>query len=164
MQRASFLEMNCSIAQTLEVIGEWWTPLILRDAMWGVTRFEEFQQRLGIARNILSKRLDRLVEEGVMERRTYDEGRQRHDYRLTEKGQDLWAVLVLMRQWGDKWIAGKGNESTLLRHTECGNIASAVLVCESCGKELERQALVPVAGPGLRDPDLLPAHLHATTA
>lgn len=156
MQRASFAEMNCSIAQTLEVIGEWWTPLILRDAMWGITRFDDFQQRLGIARNILSKRLDRLVEEGVMERRTYDAGRQRHDYRLTEKGKDLWQVLVVLRQWGDTWIAGEGNEPALIRHTGCGEVAHAVLTCDKCGEELHRREIAPVPGPGLRDERLLP--------
>lgn len=163
MQRASFAQMNCSIAQTLEVVGEWWTLLILRDAMWGVTRFEDFQQRLGIARNILSKRLDRLVEEGLMERRTYDQGRQRHDYRLTDKGRDLWPVIVMMRQWGDKWIAGEGNEATLVRHTACGNLTTAVLTCNGCGEELGPRELMPVPGPGLWDQGLLPAGLGAAS-
>ena len=106
MRRVSFADMNCSIAQALEIIGEWWTPLILRDAFLGVTRFEEFHDRLGISRNILSARLDTLVDAGVMERRTYEEARGRSDYVLTDKGRELWPVLTTLRQWGDKWLLG----------------------------------------------------------
>src|SRR6478752_4646818 len=98
--------MNCSIARSLEVIGEWWTLLILRDAFFGVTRFEVFQERLGIARNVLAARLDALVDHGVFERRCYDEARSRFDYVLTDKGKALWPVLVTIRQWGDEWISG----------------------------------------------------------
>jgi len=148
MQRASFEAMECSIARSLDVIGEWWTPLILRDAMAGVTRFEDFQQRLGIARNILSKRLDRLVAEGIFERVAYDEARGRHDYRLTAKGKDLWAVLVMLRQWGDKWVVGEGQEFALLKHTTCGNHTTAHLVCDQCGEQLHRRELRVVPGPG----------------
>src|SRR5829696_9377464 len=107
MRRASFEDMSCSVARSLEVIGEWWTLLILRDAFFGVTRFEEFQSRLGIARNILTKRLDTLVDAGIFERRVYDEARDRSDYVLTEKGRALWPVLVTLRQWGDEWAMGR---------------------------------------------------------
>jgi len=156
--------MNCSIARSLEVIGEWWTPLILRDAMLGVTRFEDFQQRLGIARNILSKRLDRLVAEGVLERRTYDEARGRHDYKLTEKGKDLWGVLVVLRQWGDKWILGEGNESVLLEHRSCGERTTALLVCDHCGEQLDRREVRMIPGPGLTEDQraLIPAARRGT--
>src|ERR671910_624925 len=102
MRRASFEDMSCSVALSLEVIGEWWTLLILRDAFFGVTRFEEFQTRLGIARNILAKRLDTLVEHGVLERRCYDNARGRYDYVLTDKGKALWPVLVTIRHWGEE--------------------------------------------------------------
>jgi DNA-binding HxlR family transcriptional regulator len=136
MRRASFEDMNCSIARSLEVIGEWWTPLILRDAFLGVTRFEEFQERLGIARNILSKRLDTLVEHGVLERRCYDEARGRHDYVLTDKGKALWPVLVTIRQWGDEWVVGSGQAPVALVHKTCGERTTAVLTCDHCGEEL----------------------------
>src|SRR4051794_17159634 len=109
VRRASFEDMTCSIARSLEVIGEWWTLLILRDAFLGVTRFEEFQERSGIARNILSARLDTLVEHGVLERHCYDEARSRYDYVLTDKGKALWPVLVTIRQWGDEWEVGNRN-------------------------------------------------------
>lgn len=156
MRRASFDGMNCSIARSLEVIGEWWTLLILRDAFFGVTRFEVFQERLGIARNILTTRLDTLVEHGVMERRTYDEARGRHDYVLTAKGKALWPVLVTIRQWGDDWIVGKGNEPVRMVHTTCGARTDASLTCEHCGERIHRRDVRVVAGPGLEDPDMLP--------
>jgi DNA-binding HxlR family transcriptional regulator len=106
MRRVSFADMNCGIAQALEVVGEWWTLLIIRDAVLGTTRFEEFHDRLGISRNILSARLDSLVAAGVMERATYEEARGRSDYVLTEKGRALRPVLAALRQWGDEWVLG----------------------------------------------------------
>lgn len=156
MRRASFEDMNCSLARSLEVIGEWWTLLILRDAFFGVTRFEEFQERLGIARNVLSTRLDTLVEHEVFERRTYDDARERYDYVLTEKGKALWPVLVTIRQWGDEWILGKGNEPIAMLHTSCGERTTAELMCSHCGEKLLRRDLRTVAGPGLDDPEFLP--------
>ena len=156
MRRASFDDMNCSIAQSLEVIGEWWTLLILRDAFFGVTRFEVFQERLGIARNILTTRLDTLVDHGVMERRTYDEARGRHDYVLTAKGKALWPVLVTIRQWGDEWVVGKGNEPVRMEHATCGARSHASLTCDHCGERINRRDVRVVAGPGLEDPDMLP--------
>ena len=99
MKRTSFSGMSCSIAQTLEVVGEWWTLLILRDSFLGVTRFDEWQRRLGIARNVLSARLDALVEAGVLERRQYQEHPPRDEYVLTRKGTDLAPVLDAMRVW-----------------------------------------------------------------
>ena len=107
MRKASFADMHCSIAQSLEIVGEWWTLLILRDAFLGVRRFEDFVSRLGIARNVLTNRLDTLVEAEVLERRAYDEPRGRYDYVLTEKGRALWPVMTALRQWGDEWIVGE---------------------------------------------------------
>jgi DNA-binding HxlR family transcriptional regulator len=139
MQRTSFEEMNCSIARTLEVIGEWWTPLIIRDAFFGVTRFEEFQHRLGIARNVLAARLDTLVDHGVLDRRPYDAARGRYDYVLTDKGRALWPVLVAIRQWGDEWIAGKGQEPVRMVHKTCGKRSIGILTCNVCGETLRRE-------------------------
>lgn len=140
--------MNCAIARSLEVIGEWWTLLILRDCFFGVTRFEEFQQRLGIARNVLTTRLDTLVDHGVLERRAYDEARGRYDYVLTAKGRALWPVLVTIRQWGDEWILGEENAPIELVHTTCGERTHAELHCDHCGELLDRRAVRAVAGPG----------------
>jgi DNA-binding HxlR family transcriptional regulator len=157
MRRASFEDMSCSVARSLEVIGEWWTLLILRDAFFGVTRFDEFQARLGIARNILAKRLDTLVEHGVLERRCYDEARGRYDYVLTDKGKALWPVLVTIRQWGDEWVVGAGKEPVVMVHATCGERTTAVLACDHCGEELQGRDVRVVAGPGLGDPAMVPA-------
>jgi DNA-binding HxlR family transcriptional regulator len=155
MRRASFEDMNCSVAQSLEIIGEWWTLLILRDALLGVTRFEEFHDRLGIARNILSARLDTLVEAGVMDRRVYDESRDRADYVLTKKGRALWPVLTAIREWGDTWVVGKGSAAVTMVHTTCGARTHAVMACEACGEPLRGREIRLVDGPGARADSLL---------
>ena len=142
--------MHCSVAQCLEVIGEWWTMLILRDVFLGVTRFDEFQQRLGISRNVLNQRLTHLVEHGVLEKVAYSERPPRYDYRLTEKGRDLWPVLTTMRQWGDKHAAPDG-PPLRLRHAACGRMTHAVLHCDKCGEPLDSRHVRAQAGPGDRD-------------
>jgi DNA-binding HxlR family transcriptional regulator len=152
----SFADMNCAIAQSLEIIGEWWTLLILRDAFLGVRRFDDFQARLGIARNILSSRLDTLVDAGVLERRVYDAARARSDYVLTDKGRALWPVLNAIRQWGDDWVLGEGNEPLELLHTRCGCYTQAVPTCDQCGEELRLEDVRSVPGPGLHDDSFLP--------
>ena len=148
VKRASFEDMNCSIAQSLEVIGEWWTLLILRDCFFGITRFEDFQQRLGIARNVLTTRLDTLVDHGVLVRVPYDEARGRADYRLTDKGRALWPVLTTLRQWGDEWILGEDHAPVELVHTTCGERAHAELSCDRCGEVLTGRTVRAVRGPG----------------
>lgn len=148
MRKTSFAEMNCSIGQSLEVIGEWWTLLILRDCFLGIRRFDDFVDRLGIARNVLTNRLDTLVENGVLERRTYDEGRARHDYVLTEKGRALWPVLTALRQWGDEWLIGEGNEPVLLEHKGCGHQINVVPTCDHCGETLDARDVRAIPGPG----------------
>src|SRR5215207_8178729 len=114
--------MDCSVARTLEVVGEWWTMLIVRDAFFGVTRFDDFQRRLGIARNVLTARLDKLVEVGVLERVAYQERPRRYEYRLTAKGRDLWPVLNALREWGDRWTAGDDGPPLDLVHRACGEV------------------------------------------
>ncbi len=147
VRKASFADMNCSIAQSLEVIGEWWTLLILRDSFLGVRRFDDFVERLGIARNVLTNRLDTLVDSGVLERRAYDEGRGRYDYVLTEKGRALWPVLTALRQWGDEWILGAGNEPLLLEHRSCGQNTTAQMTCNVCGETLDARSVRAVQSP-----------------
>src|SRR5688572_13736246 len=127
MKRTSFEDMNCSVARTLEVVGEWWTMLVVRDAFLGVRRFEEFQRRLGIARNVLSARLQTLVDHGILERREYQTRPVRYEYRLTEKGLDLYPVLVSLLRWGDRWQAGPDGPPVVLVHEECGHDAEPVL-------------------------------------
>ncbi len=124
------------MAQCLEVVGEWWTMLILRDSFMGVTRFEDFQQRLGISRNILQVRLGTLVRAGVLERVRYQEHPPRDDYKLTAKGLDLWPVLNAMREWGDRYAAPFGPPVTIV-HRSCGSRTHGVLTCEHCGQPLD---------------------------
>src|SRR5437016_542033 len=121
MRRTSFEGVNCSVAQCLEVVGEWWTMLIVREAFFGVTRFDDFQERTGIARNVLSLRLDHLVGHGVLDRVPYQDHPVRYDYRLTEKGADLWQVLTAMREWGDRWAAPNGPPVAIV-HKTCGHV------------------------------------------
>jgi DNA-binding HxlR family transcriptional regulator len=139
--------MHCSVAQCLEVIGEWWSMLIIRDAFLGVTRFDQFQARLGVSRNILSQRLGRLVDEGILDRVAYSEHPPRYDYRLTTKGRDLWPVLTAMRQWGDRYAAPDGPPLRLV-HKSCGKVSEAVMVCSECGEPLAARDVRAVAGPG----------------
>src|SRR5919197_2064894 len=107
MLKRDYEGQNCSIARALEVVGERWTLLIVRDAFLGLRRFEQFQESLGIARNVLTDRLNRLVEEGILERVRYSERPERFEYRLTQKGRDLHLALAGLRQWGDRYLGGK---------------------------------------------------------
>jgi DNA-binding HxlR family transcriptional regulator len=147
MERKSFADMHCSVAQCLEVVGEWWSMLLIRDAFLGVTRFDQFQERLGISRNILNQRLTRLVDEGLMRRVQYSEHPPRYDYRLTAKGRDLWPVLTAMRQWGDKYAAPDGPPLDVI-HKACGSVSHAVMTCSACGERLTPREVRAVAGPG----------------
>lgn len=106
MRRKTFAHMNCSIARALEQIGEWWTFLIVREALMGTRRFDKFQGHLGIARNILAARLKKLVARGILERVAAPEDARRVEYRLTDKGRALFPVLMALRQWGDRWVVG----------------------------------------------------------
>jgi DNA-binding HxlR family transcriptional regulator len=152
MQRTSFGGMNCSVAQCLEVVGEWWSLLILRDAFLGVTRFDHFEARLGIARNILTRRLIRLVDNGVLKRVPYDDHPPRSEYRLTPKGRDLWHVMTALRQWGDRWAAPRG-APLKIKHTGCGRVVEVVPVCSHCGERLDARAVTAIAGPAASDGD-----------
>src|SRR5579884_1427736 len=135
MRRKRFADMACPIARSLDIVGEWWTLLIVRDALVGATRFEEFR-RTGIADNILSSRLDLLVREGILERRAYQEHPVRHEYLLTEKGRDLLPVVVALGMWGLKWTEGPGRAPRLL-HTVCNAEVSQTFACPACGERVQ---------------------------
>jgi DNA-binding HxlR family transcriptional regulator len=135
----------------LEVVGEWWSMLILRDAFLGVTRFDQFQERLGISRNVLNQRLTHLVEAGVLVKVPYSDHPPRHDYRLTDKGRDLWPVVTTMRQWGDKYAAPDGPPLQVM-HKACGEISDAVLTCSTCGEPIGARDIRGVRGPGAVEP------------
>lgn len=137
MVRSRFESMDCSVARTLAVIGDAWTLLVIRDAFRGVTRFDEFQADLGIARNVLSHRLRLLVREGILERRQYSQHPPRFEYRLTPKGRDLYPIILSLLRWGDRWAAGPDGPPLLLVHAPCGKATHGVLVCEQCGEPLQ---------------------------
>jgi DNA-binding HxlR family transcriptional regulator len=124
---------DCSVARALSVIGDRWTLLVLREAFWRVRRFEDFQARTGAPRPVLADRLRMLVDEGVFERRRYSERPERFEYRLTEKGLDLYPVLISLLRWGDRWMAGEGAPPGVeLRHRGCGGTIRPELACPAC--------------------------------
>jgi DNA-binding HxlR family transcriptional regulator len=128
----AYANEHCSIAATLEIVGDRWTLLILREASAGVRRFADFQARLGLARTVLSDRLGRLVDEGILERRRYQERPERFEYPLTAKGEDLWPVLKALMTWGDEHVMG-GRAPVLHRHRACGGLITDRRVCSRCG-------------------------------
>jgi len=131
----------CSIARALEAIGDRWTMLVIRDAFMGVRRFDDFQRDLGIARNVLTDRLARLVDEGILERARYSERPERFEYRLTEKGVDLWPVLVSLMKWGDLHAPAPGGAPTRILHRDCGGSVDARFNCERCGAPLDPRSV-----------------------
>ena len=131
--RIDLSTFECSVARTLEVVGDKWTLLILRDAFYGVRRFEDFARDLGIARNVLTDRLGRLVDDGVLEKRQYEDHPPRHEYRLTPKGRALLPVVLTMMHWGDTWESNGEGPVTLLHD---GHVTHAALTCAECGEEL----------------------------
>jgi DNA-binding HxlR family transcriptional regulator len=128
----TYESQTCSVAGSLELIGERWTLLIVRDAFMGARRFEDFQRRTGAARNILSARLNLLVDEGIFTKAQYQEHPVRFEYRLSEKGLDLWPLIVALVQWGDRYIY-PGRAPILLMHKSCGGAVSDRRICETCG-------------------------------
>lgn len=141
----------CSIARTLEAVGERWSLLIVRDAFLGLRRFEEFQASLGVARNVLTKRLNRLVDEGILTRVRYQERPTRYEYRLTSKGSELGTAVIALMQWGDRHLAGDAGPPRLVEHAKCGGKAVAQLICDKCGEAIGPQGMELKPGPALRE-------------
>lgn len=152
MLRRDYPGLDDSVAKALEVIGERWSLLIVRTVMHGNRRFGEMQESLGIARNVLSARLQRLVDEEILERRAYQENPPRYEYFLTEKGLDLWPALIALLNWGDRYSPGPEGPRRLIVHKECGGTVSERGICESCGKLLTARDAKQVPGPGARQP------------
>ena len=124
---------DCSLARSLSVIGDRWTLLVLRDCFLGVRRFEDFERSLKIARRVLSERLAHLVEEGILDRVSYQERPPRHEYRLTEKGLGLYPAILSLVHWGDRHYAGKKGAPIIHTHKNCGHDFRSVLTCSECG-------------------------------
>ena len=147
MLRRDYANQHCAVAGTLELIGERWTVLILRDVFLGVRRFDDIQRHLGIARNVLQTRLERLVDEGLLKRVPYQERPQRFEYRLTRKGVDLWPVIVSLMHWGNQHLFD-GAPPVVLKHKDCGGKVDDHRICTKCGKPLEAWDVEPELGPG----------------
>ena len=132
----AFDSASCSVARTLDVLGDTWSVLVLRDVFLGAHRFDQIQHHLGIARNVLAARLKRLVEHGVIEKRQYQAHPPRFEYHLTRKGLDLQPVLVGLMQWGDQYVADAAGGPVVLEHRACGHPVRLVTVCEACGERV----------------------------
>ncbi|MEV0752961.1 helix-turn-helix domain-containing protein [Streptosporangium sp. NPDC050280] len=148
MQRTRFGDMACSIARTLDVIGEPWSPLILRNVYVGINRFDQIQQSLDISRKVLAERLKWLAENGVLERREYSSRPPRHEYELTTKGLELCDLLLVMVRWGDRWTAGEAGPPVLYRHHACGEIGHVELRCAVCDRPMNAADVDVLPGPG----------------
>ena len=140
----------CSIASALELVGERWTLLVIREVFNGHRRFGEMQESLGVARNVLATRLQRLVDEDILERRPYSERPERYEYFLTEKGLDLWPLMISLMHWGDKHMPSPGGPPMIVVHKgECGGEVNDRRVCTRCGKELDVREAKAIEGPGM---------------
>ncbi len=150
MLNRTYDTQNCSVARALELVGERWSLLIVRDLMLGYRRFDALHERLGIARNVLTSRLELLVDEGVLERRLYQERPPRYEYHLTAKGRDLWPVIIALHSWGDRYLQESG-PPVVIEHRGCGGRINDRRICEHCGAELTIFDAQVKKGPGARD-------------
>ena len=148
MGRTRLDHMDCGVAQALDILGDWWTLLVVRDAFFGVRRFRDFQADLGIAKNVLSQRLQHLVEHEILERIDVGEHGTRYEYQLTEKGEALLPVLTALREWSDDWIYGRGDEPLIVRERKTGRRVPRLRVRGVEGRALSRRDLRMEPGPG----------------
>lgn len=148
MKRTSFAAMHCSLARSLEVMGDWWTPLILRDLYLGLGRFADLAANLAISKNLLTTRLAALVENGLVARRRYSERPPRDRYELTAAGRELVPVLMALTAWGDRWVAPRQGAPIRFQHRTCGEVFTPAVGCSHCGARLEFDDVVALPGPG----------------
>ena len=150
MQRGALSDQPCSVARTLDIIGDRWTPLVLRDIAIGISRFDAIQADLGLSRKVLTQRLANLVDHEVVVRVAYQDNPPRYDYRLTEKGNDLAMVLLAIQQFGDRWFFD-GRPPIAWKHLSCGQISTPVQVCDHCGEQVRPGEAIPLRGPSFSD-------------
>jgi DNA-binding HxlR family transcriptional regulator len=148
MERTSFADMRCSMARALELIGDWWTPLILRDLFLGVTRFDALAQDLGLSRNLLTRRLKMLEETKIVERRAYQSNPPRYEYFLSESGRDLVPVLIALTAWGDRWAQPAEGAPVLFSHKRCGCVFQPRITCSACNMPISAENVSALPGPG----------------
>ena len=154
MKRTSFAEADCPIARSLDQIGEWWTLLIIRNVFYGIKRFDGLLTHLEISRNVLTDRLQTLVESGLLEKRPYQEKPPRFEYHLTEKGEELYPILISYWSWGDKWLPKEQTAKIKMLHENCGEMMSPTLVCSSCQEPLSPHDVKYKVGLRGKDVDL----------
>lgn len=148
MRRTSFSDIPCSIARTLEIVGDWWTLLIVREAFFGSRRFGEFEKNLGIAPNVLAQRLGKLVDDGILRVASQSQSGRALDYRLTAKGRDLFPLLAAMVQWGDKHACGPAGPPVSIVERSTGQEIAPVALRSASGAALDVSEVMAVAGPG----------------
>ena len=158
MTRTDTSGWPCPLARTADLIGEGWTLLIMREAFYGVRRFEEFQRVLGLGRNILTLRLNTLVDEGLLTKVPYQERPPRHEYRLTDKGRDVYPILAAMATFGDKWLLGDTEPLVIFHHVTCDHDMHAVVSCSECAQPLDVRSVRARPGPGYPADLALPGH------
>ncbi|MCU1648408.1 MAG: Streptomycin 3-adenylyltransferase [Nocardia sp.] len=151
MKRTTFANWPCTVARTVDLIGDWWTPLVLREAFYGAKRFDDFERTLGLSRNVLTQRLTRLVDEGLMQKVPYQDRPPRHEYLLTDKGRDFFPVVAAMMQWGDTWLAPDAGPPIVLHHNTCDHDTHAEVVCAHCREPLRHPDVSVRLGPGFPD-------------
>ncbi|MFF9147392.1 winged helix-turn-helix transcriptional regulator [Streptomyces sp. NPDC014861] len=148
MTRTPLSGVACSIARATDLFGDAWTALIMRDVLLGIRRFEELAEDLGLSRKTLAARLARLVEEGVLVRQRYQASPPREEYVATEKGRELYPVLLALMAWGDKWYGEPAGPPALIRHDTCGHLATPVVACDTCRAPLTVADTTQLPGPG----------------
>lgn len=148
MKKTSFADMQCSLARGLDRMGDWWSPLIIRDLYAGVVRFDELVEDLGISRNLLTRRLDALVKRKLVVRRAYQRCPPRYEYTLSAAGKDLVPVILALTGWGDRWVQPKEGAPIEFVHRSCGKKFAARITCSACGGAITADNVQVVAGPG----------------
>jgi len=150
MRQTSFASMHCSLARSLELVGDWWSPLILRDLAIGPRRFDELAVDLGISRNLLTARLEGLIATGIVARRLYQEHPPRYEYELAAPGVELAPVLMALTAWGDRWATPEGGSPIRYWHRDCGQVFTPTVYCPSCGQAVNGEKVDLLPGPGGR--------------
>ena len=148
VKRTDTSDWPCTIARSAAVLGDHWNLLLIRQACLGARRFDDFLQALGIGRNMLAVRLNRLVDEGIFVRVEYQKNPPRFEYRLTDKGREVFPILAAMAAWGDRWLTGPEGTPLLFHHTTCDHDMHAVVVCSDCDATINVREVRATAGPG----------------
>jgi DNA-binding HxlR family transcriptional regulator len=148
VKRTDTSDWPCTVARSVDVLGDHWNLLLIRQACLGTRRFDDFHAALGIGRNILTQRLARLVDEGILTKVPYQENPARFEYRLTDKGRDVYPILAAMAAWGERWLTGPERTPLVLHHTTCDHDMRAVVVCSECEEPIDVRQVRATAGPG----------------